>query len=215
MIAKRRRALAVLAGEDTPLTQLGAWARSADVVYAADGGANRLSQIGIVPDIVIGDLDSLADASEYPRVIRVSDQDSSDCDKVLRLAQEEENGWITIIGAEGDRPDHFLASLMSVARSPIQTKIALRRGLGWVLKPGQKLSFETVPGEIVSLIPLGPCYGVTLQGVKWSLNEADLSPNGLVSLSNAALETEVIAEIGTGIGFFTVLSPRLERPQWD
>lgn len=208
------RVLGVLAGGDILLERLGDWARSADVVLAADGGADRSLAAGVTPTATVGDLDSLVASVEAARAVRDSDQDSSDCDKLLALAQRMGHTHITLIGAEGDRLDHVLGALSSAVRSTLFVRLALRRGLGWVLRGPIDFSIEAGADELVSLMPLEACENVTLTGVRWPLSEARLSAGGLVSLSNRALGGPLTVEIGQGAALLTALSPERETPAW-
>src|SRR5262249_42874092 len=152
---------------DLPLAALAAWARSADLVVAADGAADRLRAVGITPAATIGDLDSLVSRAGLPRVLPDPDQATSDCDKLLAWLRDEGHRDVTLIGAEGDRIDHTLGAFLSAARFPALVRFAMRRGLGWVLTGPSAFSVGTVPGELVSLLPLETCSGVGIAGVRW------------------------------------------------
>jgi thiamine pyrophosphokinase len=194
------RVFGALGGADMPVEQLREWALSASVVLAADGGADRLLEAGCEPRIVVGDLDSITpEARQNLADVRLDqDQDTTDCDKLLALAEALGHESITLGGVEGDLLDHVLGSLQSAIRSPLQVRLALRRGLGWVLKGSGQLSLQTRSGRRVSLVPLLPCGGVTASGVVWPLERAVLEPGGMTSVSNrsAADTVEVTLEAG-------------------
>lgn len=143
-----------------------------------------------------------------------ADQDSTDCDKLLALAHELGYGQITLGGIEGDRMDHALATWLSAARSELDVRLALRRGLGWVLKPGRSLVVRSSPGATVSLLPLSPSEGVVLRGVHWPLEGKRLSWDGLVSISNTAVGDAVEAELREGLAALIVEYPRADLPWW-
>ncbi len=177
------KVLGVLAGRDLAPGALEAWLAWADRVVAADGGADLCRAAGREPDSIVGDLDSISDASG---LVADRDQDSSDADKLLAYLSGEEA--VTLIGVEGDRLDHVLATLYSCARSEIQDlQIVLRTGMCFVRR-GFRSEWWACTGR-VSLIPLGRCR-VTLEGVRWPLRNRVLEPLGLVSLSN-----EVVGEM--------------------
>lgn len=174
------KVLGVLAGRDLAPGALEAWLAWANRVVAADGGADLCRAAGREPDAIVGDLDSIADASG---LTADPDQESSDADKLLAYLSKEGVEAVTLIGVEGDRLDHVLATLYSCARSSVRCRLALRNGMGFVLRaPAEKVSG---PWGRVSLLPLGRCR-VTLLGVQWPLENATLDPLGLVSLSNAS-----------------------------
>lgn len=172
--------LGVLAGRDLAPGALEAWLAWADRVIAADGGADLCRAAGREPDAIVGDLDSISDASG----LRPDpDQDSSDADKLLARFAHEGHRSVTLIGVEGDRLDHVLATLLSVARvegHPV-CRLVLRSGTARIVAAGGDL--EQGASGRVSLIPLSPSR-VTLTGVRWPLRSAALEPRGRVSLSN-------------------------------
>ena len=193
------RVLGVLAGRDLAPGAMAAWLAWADRVVAADGGADLCRDAGREPDAIVGDLDSIADATGLRRD---PDQDSSDADKLLALLSRDGVEKATLIGVEGDRLDHVLATLYSCARSGVPNlRLALRTGLGYVLKAPFRGSWS-VSGQ-VSLIPLGRCR-VTLTGVRWPLDDAWLDPLGLVSISNEACGERVELDVHEGaVALFT------------
>ena len=132
----RTRVLGVLGGRDMDPELLRAWADSADVLIGADSGAGTLIDLGFQP-VVVGDLDSIGDR-DLPglRVVEVADQDRTDCDKLLDMACEDGFDEVTLACIEGDLLDHVLGSLSSAVRASIRVRLALRNGIGWIVKPG-------------------------------------------------------------------------------
>ena len=193
------------------------WASSSDRIIAADAGADSLREIGVTPDIIVGDMDSISaevlDSAKHR--VHISEQDTTDCDKLLAHVEKDGDRAITLIGVEGDLPDHVLAILHSAARSPLRVRLAYRRGIGWIVKPGQQLVVQTQPGRRVSLIAIDPCKDVHLTGVKWQLNRAALSLNEGASISNLTVDGEISVSIGQGAALLFVEVPAAELPLWD
>lgn len=191
-----KRVLGVLAGDDVP-PNLKAWLVKADLILAADGGADTVSALDVKPDWVIGDLDSLKTSREsFGRVEQDLDQSTTDCDKLLSLASRLGVARLTLTCVEGRRPDHFLATLQSAARSSLEISFAFRQGMGWIVRPGLTREIETT-GK-VSLLPLTACTGVGLAGMKWELSGVDMSPVGLTSISNQGVGL-VRASVESGV----------------
>lgn len=214
MESDSRRVLAVLDGGDVSAEVLEAWATSADVVLAADGAADRLLACGVVPAVTIGDMDSVRDKGRLPRLVEDRDQSTSDADKLLGFAVASGFDNVTLIGVEGDRLDHVVASLASAARSPLHLRMVLRSGIGWVLTRGRTVEIETESDDVVSLIPIEECAGVQFEGVRWPLTNAALSPTGLVSLSNRASGTLVRVTVGRGSALLMRVGPHPAAPHW-
>jgi thiamine pyrophosphokinase len=212
----RKRVLGVLAGTDIRAEITARWAGSADAVIAADGAANRLLASGIPPTVIVGDLDSLDPLIERSdtRVEEDLDQETTDCDKLLLYVQRQySEAQFSLIGIEGDRFDHVLASLQSTARLYPTARLILRDGFGWFVTPESEVSVSAEIGQTVSLIPLLPCEGVAMQGVRWS-PKANLSPNGATSISNLAAARMVIAELKSGLALL-IQQVDTGQPTWE
>jgi thiamine pyrophosphokinase len=196
----------VLGGRDLNFAKFREFVRDASIVIAADGGAHTSVELGRAPDIVIGDLDSLSSElrSELSDVRHDEDQMTTDADKLLTLAWSLGHSKISLIGIEGDLPDHVLATLHSASRSPVEVDLIFRRGTGWTLSGGSERILVSHVGQRISLLPLGACEGVTLTGVRWPLEEAALSAEGWSSISNEAVGTEVSVRVGSGTAFLFV-----------
>ncbi|MBC8065741.1 MAG: thiamine diphosphokinase [Chlorobia bacterium] len=210
------KVLGVLAGQDVPIEVVVAWCRSADFVIAADGAANRLIDSGASPDLIVGDLDSLEPihASTHARVKADLDQETTDCDKLLIYVQENlPDSDLSIVGIEGDRFDHVLASLHSIARISPNSRLILRDGVAWFVRLGQEVIASTKPDQTMSLIPITDCTGVELTGVAWP-PKTEISPLGATSISNQATGDHVRAKIMTGMALL-VLRADTSKPDWS
>lgn len=214
--------LGVLAGTDMSTSQLNKWAGAADVLLAADAGADLLAEIGIQPGLVIGDMDSVKSsqtiakwiASGRTKLIHDASQETTDCDKLLAAARQRGYEAITLAAIEGDRIDHLLSTLHSAAQSPLSVRLALRTGIGWILKSGDHVEVATKPGRLVSLLPISETEGVSLKGVEWPLIKERLAPLGRRSISNRATSEFVSARVIEGAALFVVELPEEEAPIW-
>jgi len=211
----KKRILGVLAGRDLAADRIAEWARSAEYVLAADGGADILFENGIVPDITIGDFDSIRNSTKdvQHKLVYAPDQDSSDCDKLLSYAAELGYERITLCGAEGDEFDHVIGALLSAARSLLEVRLITRRGTAFIMRGPTRMKLDLILGTRLSLLPITHCSLVTLQGVEWPLVDAELSPLGLVSLSNRTVN-HVQVSLSNGVAALYLSHPALEKPHW-
>jgi thiamine pyrophosphokinase len=183
------------------------------LVLAADGGAARCHRAGIQPDIVIGDLDSLA-PGERTRLeglgveFRVRDRakDESDMELCLWAALEAGATRIAILGALGmDRPEHSIANLLLLAHPRLDgLDVAIvGRGsritrIGSADGPGQA-RIEGKPGDYVSLFAVGgDVAGLTTTGLRFPLRDEALPVGPSRGLSNELLRSS--ARVGTRRG---------------
>jgi thiamine pyrophosphokinase len=192
------------------------WLESASIVLAADSGADVVMSANKLADFVVGDLDSISQEAidAHSRVIRDPDQDTTDCDKLLSLAGELGIDTITLTNVEGDRFDHMIGTVASAIRSHLNVRLALLQGIGWVLRPNQAIEVRTEPGAGVALLPMMPSRGVVLDGVVWKLSNAEMSVDGLVSVSNRAEKETVRARIESGAALLIVEIPTAQLPIW-
>ena len=209
------RVLGVLGGRDMPTDLLKKWAETADFVLAADSGADQLRATGAKLYTLVGDLDSVSveGMQAAHEVFNLPGQDCTDCDKLLQIAEHKGATGITLACVEGDRIDHVLAVLASCAASPLRARLALRSGVGEVLKKGRH-SFPAFVGQTLSLMPLIECSGVVFAGVNWPLNGCALSPVGRASISNVATQTSIEVELPEGVAVLFRHFPRDEMPIW-
>jgi thiamine pyrophosphokinase len=202
-MASLDRALVVADGDvDTAL--LAALARPGDraLLIAADGGAAHVLAAGLVPDVVVGDFDSLADADrarleELGVELRVAprDKDQSDMELCLLTALEAGAARITLLGALGlDRPEHSLANLLLLADPRLdraEVVIAGRGSRTWRIGTAEGPGSATIkgqPGDFVSLFPLeAEVNGVTSDGLRFRLSDETLPLGPSRGLSNELL----------------------------
>jgi len=85
---------------------------ASDFVIAADGGYTELVGRGIVPDLVVGDFDSLGTAPDHPNIV-FSPVEKDDTDMMLAVRQGLDRGYMSFIinGGVGGRLDHTLLCL--------------------------------------------------------------------------------------------------------
>jgi thiamine pyrophosphokinase len=171
--------------------------RAADLLIAADGGALPLLRLGLLPQIVIGDLDSLDAASattlaecgvELRRFRR--DKDETDLELALLHAAERGADTIDILGALGGRWDHTLANVALLALPDLRGRrarlLADRQELFLVR---DSAAIAGAVGDTVSLLPLtGEVRGITTRGLLYQLEDATLSYERARGVSNVLLE---------------------------
>jgi thiamine pyrophosphokinase len=162
-----------------------------DKCFAVDGGLIHCQAMGIHPDLIIGDWDSipaelLASYADVPAARFPVDKDLSDLELALEVAlhcQSVEK--IGLFGATGKRIDHTMVNLQLLRRFPTKLVIETETETIFSLKGDRR--FECFPGQTLSLVPMGPrAQGVTTKGLKWELTNASLDSH-FFSLSNVCL----------------------------
>lgn len=163
-----------------------------DKVIGVDGGLMWLDQMGIPPDEIIGDLDSVNDTllTKYQNVpIRRFPTDKDESDMELAIIGSLEAKEIVLFGAFGGRIDHSLYNLALLRRYPDLLKMDNGMEEAFICRSAVRLTCFI--GQTISLIPLSDqVTGVTTKGLKWELSNA-LFSSQFMSLSNVALLTDV------------------------
>jgi len=187
------------------------WLDGADLVFAADGGANALDRLGRRPDRLVGDLDS-ADPALVERLeaagTRIDrhpvDKEASDTELALRAALAEGPDRVDLLGATGgDRLDHELANVLLLA-DPAYGGVELRAVVGATtiraVRGGQEMALRGAPGDLVTLLPIGgDADGVTTAGLRWPLAGAALAMGGSRGLSNVVVESGPSVRLADGV----------------
>jgi thiamine pyrophosphokinase len=174
-----------------------------DLVIAADGGAGHALRLGLTPDVLVGDLDSVS-AGEIERVEAAggavirhpADKDETDLELALDHAAGAGAAHITCLGLVGGRWDMTIANLLLLA-SPRFDGIHLEVLTGLtrmhILRGGETIDVTGSTGTRVSVITLrGPAEGVTYEGLAWPLTDASLpfgSPRGVSNRMESATAT--------------------------
>ena len=184
---------AIIVRSDGPIAMVGAGNVEADDleivaeygnrVVAADGGAHALLAADIMPDAVIGDMDSadsrLGGAVPADRIHRIDEQDSTDFDKCLRSVEAP---LIVCLGFTGPRLDHTLAVFNALVRHADRPAVVVgARDL--VFHAPADLKLDLPPGMRLSLFPMGPVSGRS-RGLRWPIDGIDFAPAARIGTSN-------------------------------
>lgn len=154
-------------------------------LVAADGGADRTLRIGLSPEAVIGDMDSISPAARAAispdRLFAVPDQDTTDFEKCLSAISAP---LILAVGFSGPRADHAMAVCNALVRAPAQRCIVIG-ATDIVLAAPLRLDLPLRAGTRVSLFPMAEVSGES-RGLEWPIGGLDFAPGGRIGTSNRA-----------------------------
>ena len=171
------RALVIANGDPPSAALLEELREGAALVVAADGGARSALALGLSPDVVTGDLDSIGDARHAipPDRIRPNpDPNATDLEKAVALCLDEGCDAVDIIGAGGGRADHALANLSALVRFGRSARVRMVDERFAIELVDAEAEVEGPEGTVVSLVGIGRCEGVTTSGLRWELEDASL-----------------------------------------
>lgn len=178
-----------------------------DIVVAADSGADHASLLGLVPDLVVGDMDSgdpsvLASLEASGTRVERHPADKNETDLELALTATAEMGAtsVTIVATAAGRPDHAMANLLTAASDrwkDLRIDFILDSSRAWVVR--DQLSLDLPAGSILSLMAVGgAATGIDTSGLRWPLVGGLLEPGAGRGLSNEVSASPAAITVSTG-----------------
>ncbi|HUH66724.1 MAG TPA: thiamine diphosphokinase [Syntrophales bacterium] len=181
--------------------------RAAEII-CADSGARYLHAIGLVPDVIIGDMDSIGPGvlryftERGSRIIRFPEgKNETDTQLAMEQAFGSAPDEIYVFGAFGTRIDHALANISLLAMG-VKKGIDIRLIDEWceTFVAGRKCTIIGEPGQTVSLLPLSDTVtGITLKGFEYPLANGTMEIGRPYGVSNrlAAAKGVITVEAGS------------------
>ena len=185
-------------------------ARKADFIIAADGGAAYCVEIGIFPDVVIGDLDSISTSllnmlKEKGKIIisYPADKDFTDLELALKYAVDRGANEIIVAGALGARWDMSVANLLLLGSdflAHIKVKLVVENQTAIILRGGDQITIEGTCGDLLSLIPLSrDVHGVSTTGLRYPLKNEALKFAAARGVSNQFSSSQAVIRLDRGL----------------
>lgn len=194
--------------------------RDVEVVIAADSGADLAHRLGLVPSVVVGDLDSVT-ACGLERAQRAGatvvrapvDKDETDFELALRAARAAGMSSLRILGGAAGRLDHLVANL-AVLTGPLTEGVDIEAWLGTsrvqILRG--RLTVAGWAGMTVSLTAWhGRVHGLRSRGLRWELEGGSLEAGTGRGTSNEL--TGSVAHLEASGGCVSVIAPDAWRAE--
>ncbi len=174
-----------------------------DCVIAADGGWLACRDAAIVPDLLLGDFDSLGECPDFPRVMRFP-VEKDDTDMMLAIKRGLELGhreFHLYGGMGGRRTDHTIANLQALLY------LARRGAIGWLYGDGEvytvihngTITLTAKERGILSVFCLGAeARGVTVRGAQYELEDAVLTGDFPLGVSNHFVGNQIEISVCDG-----------------
>jgi len=179
-----------------------------DFVIAADGGTRHALSVGVVPDLIIGDLDSLS-AVELERVKRAGAQvkaysprkDETDLELALKYAADRGAVEILIFAALGGRLDQLIANVLLLTLTEldgVDVRIVEGDQTAFLIRGRTQLRGRA--GDTVSLLPIGgDVVGGTTTGLEWELDGDELYFGPARGVSNRFTGDQATIDVRQGL----------------
>ncbi len=175
-------------------------------LICADGGANSALKLGIIPDYIIGDLDSASSKTlnafkSKSRIIKIKRQNDTDVEKCLKFAIKSGCKEVVLMGATGNRLDHTFCNLGIVLKFFLKLKIILIAEDSVLIPYSGNVELKTLPGETISVYGIDSETKITSSGLKYPLKNIALPFGEKESTSNVAEKEIVKLRIKDGVIF--------------
>jgi len=200
----------IFANGDLPYPQQDAsLLRADDFILCADGGAKHALALQRLPNLIIGDLDSLDDdiiAQMHQAGVPIHqypvDKDFTDLELTLKAAKDLHPDEIIMLGALGGRLDQTLGNILLLLNSDyIDLPIRLVSGPETAQLVRDEIVVHGQPGDTISVIPLtADVEGLTYHGgLRWLLHDASLPLGSTRGISNQLVAPAARITLRSGV----------------
>lgn len=203
------KTILILNGEILDYPTIRKWINVDDYILACDGGLKHCEKLGVIPNLILGDFDSVSHVlfEKYKELSIIEkypcDKDFTDGELGVKKAIQLGNDVIIIGGiSTKGRIDHVFSNafmMKSFEETNINVKMVSEKSEIYLVTNKKKLSIETSK-KFLSLIPLSEEVIVkTSYGLKYKLDNEKFSFGSSRSLSNEVIDKEVFINIEDGI----------------
>ena len=213
MESKKKRALLISGGHiNADYTVEYIKGKDYDIIIAIDGGLKEAESLDIIPDIVVGDFDTIDSGTlnkyagmKEVEVIRLNpEKDLTDTQSAIERALSLGADYIEIIGGTGTRLDHTIANIhtlqMMLGRCS-EAVITNENNRIRIIEDKYVIKRQEQYGKYVSFLPLTEkVQGITLEGFKYPLKDYEFNIKTTLSLgvSNEIVEDEATVSLKSG-----------------
>lgn len=188
------KALVVAGGALHASSRLAMLMEGVSLVVAADGGLRHCEALGVVPDLLVGDLDSLGDADraawpDLPVEEHRADKDALDLELAIDAAVERGAVHVVVAGGAGDRLDQTLAAALITGRYAergVRVDLVDGRYEVYAVRAGALRSLHVPRGTTFSVLGLHDASRVDVHGAAFPMRDAVLRRGVGLGVSNVA-----------------------------
>ncbi len=174
------------------------------ILISADGASNKLYEWKIIPDYIIGDLDSITPKAlayfkkKKVNIKRVAEQEHNDFEKCIKFALSEKLKDITVIGYGGKRADHMLNNFSVMKRYYNKCRIRFIDKDFKIFFAGKVTEFDCKIGDTVSLMAILKAEGITTYGLQYPLKNESLEFGIREGALNKAVSNKIKIKVKKG-----------------
>lgn len=220
--SKTMNRIAIITGGDVDLRFVREYINNNEIsnFIAVDGGLDATDKLGIIPDYIVGDfdtvdaalLDKYTDNSDINIVRLVPEKDYTDTHTAICRAVEKKPDEIVIFGGVGSRIDHSIANILLLQipmKQGIPAYIVNKNNKIYAVDSSCTIHKKTLFGPYISILPFGEAAtGITLEGFKYPLNDYTMCVDKDISIGISNEIIEDVAKIKIKSGKVLVIEAR-------
>lgn len=184
--------------------------RQAELVIAADNGARYCLEHGILPDVLIGDLDSLSpqilqelQVAETEIIQHPTNKNSTDLELALDYTLQRGVSQVSILGGLGGRWDMSLSNIFLLSHPKYYQLAIMIIGhdhVLYIVNPSNPLQLTGRAGDTISLLPLTPVVeGIETSNLRYPLRKESLQASSTRGISNELINGEGYITLDEGV----------------
>jgi thiamine pyrophosphokinase len=150
--------------------------KNARTILCTDGGANKLKNIGLQPDLILGDFDSISDNSFGCEIIKLVDQSKTDLEKSLDWCKKNGITKLDLVGFSGEQDDHNMAALWTLVSFYEKIGLTFYSNSSKIKCVKSDTRIDSFTGQTISIIPTKENIETSVSGLKYSINKSILKP---------------------------------------
>ena len=192
-------ALIIANGEVCSSELLGQLLEWSPIVIVLDSAIERVLELEIKVDVLLGDFDRGFDATyykekQYPlEIVYAPNQDKTDLEKAFDYLIEKGHKAVNVIWATGKRADHTITNLTNIVAYRNLLKIVILDDHSKVYLLPETFEKWYTANTILSLIPIGKVTGITTQNLFFSLKNEDLTIGYRTGSSNHVIQDGIVS----------------------
>lgn len=175
----------------------------ADFIICADGGLKYAQKAGVIPDLAVGDFDSLGHDPRGVNVIKVPvEKDDTDLQLALSIAVEKGAGEITIIGGIGGRVDHTIGNIQNIVHysaNNVEINMIDPMQSITVQRPGTRIYKGCSGMKFSAFAHTAEVTGLTYKGAYYPLENHTITNTFPLGISNEFTDSQIEVTFKTGI----------------
>ena len=211
----------IFVGGDPPHVFVAPVVQNCRHIVAADSGWRHALSVGVTPQVVLGDFDSISadelhavHEANVPLLEYPSDKDLTDTEIALQHVADSDADSLLLVSGVGDRFDHLLSIIHALCDDAI-THLRRCAIVGDtridIVTPTHPLTLSGDHGQLVSLIPIGgDAVGVTTHGLRWALQAETLRVTKSRGVSNVLMDEHF--SVAVSQGHLAVIQPHYFPP---